>query len=269
MIRLASYRTLFLLLFALLPFSAHLFAEENEIFLRDNLKRAQKGDFIVTAQGKSYTLFHIFDKKNDNTLTIEEITIPISKVKLKNFSWRQWVYNRAPGNTAHLTYIINLTTGQISDFFSFTKNEWCTIPQSENFLSTLLNLRLYRVPKNERRKIGHPPPPGIINLRRFWQPQMTVDGHHIEGVAFDAWTTKWPKDNSELSGKTIEVYVPEDNEKYPSYFPYWLQISGLIGKAKVRIIDSGTGLVSPVRMPVRSQQEGQDRTGWEQDRKQD
>jgi hypothetical protein len=47
------------------------------------------------------------------------------------------------------------------------------------------------------------------------------------------------------SGKSIEVYVPHENNKYPSYFPYWLQISGLISNAKVRIIDSGTGMISP------------------------
>lgn len=250
MVRFPYYSILFALICACLSFAKPLGAStENEIYLRDNLKRAQKGDFIVTTQGKSYTLFHIFDKKND-TLTIEEITIPTSKVNLKNFSWRQLVYQGATGNTAWVTYCINLTTGQMCDFFSYTKNEWCNISQSDNFLSTLLNLRLYRVAKSDRRKIGHPPPPGTIDLRRTWQPQMTVDGRHIEGVAFDAWKTKWPKDNGELSGKTIEVYVPEENDKYPSYFPYWLQISGMIGKAKVRIIDSGTGLVSPTKMPM-------------------
>ena len=47
----------------------------------------------------------------------------------------------------------------------------------------------------------------------------------------------------------IEVYVPHESNKYPAYFPYWLQISGMVGKAKVRIVDSGSQLASPARAP--------------------
>ena len=46
-----------------------------EIYLRDNLKKAKKGDYIVTTQSKNYTLLHIYDKQ-DSSLSIEEITVP-------------------------------------------------------------------------------------------------------------------------------------------------------------------------------------------------
>lgn len=227
-------------------FGFALFGAENTIFLRDNLKRAQKGDFIVTAQNKSYTLLHIAQKEN-NQLKIEEITVPISRINTKNFSWKEWVKQGAPCNTAWVMYIVNLDTGKMQNFFSVTKNEWCDLSTADNFLTTLLNLRLHQIPKSERRKVGPPPPSGSPDWRPLWQPQMVMNGQTIEGVSFESWRTQWPKDGGPLSGKTIEVFVPEENDKYPSYFPYWLQISTLVGKAKVRIIDAGTDLESPVK----------------------
>lgn len=215
---------------------------QQPLFLKENLKRAKPGDFIATAQNKTYSVLHIYDKK-DNILTIEEISVPMGKFSLKNFSWKRWVEQNAPKHTSWVMYNIDLNTAQMKEYFSFTKNGWYDMPQRDNFLSTLLNLRLEKIPPQERKKIG-------FNLsgndrKGLWQPRMIVNGKAIEGVSFDAWRTHWPKDGTELSGKLIEVYVPEENEKYPSYFPYWLQISGMIGNAKVRIIDSGTQLVSP------------------------
>lgn len=115
------------------------------------------------------------------------------------------------------------------------------MPEANNILSKLLNLNLKPIPYSQRKKIGGRP----TTASNLWQPPIVVDGRKIEGVAFDAWRTYWPKDGSDLSGKMIEVYVPEENDKYPAYFPYWLQVSGFIGKAKIRIIDSGTKLISP------------------------
>lgn len=242
-------RPLICSLMMILLASAAAVAAEDTLYLRENLQRAQKGDYIVTAQSKSYTLLHISEKL-EGSLIVEEVTIPLNKVNVNNFSWSEWMRQGAPCNTAWVMYDINLSTGQMNGFFSFTKNEWYDVSKADNFLSTLLNLRLNLVPESERRKIGPRPMSGTPDNRRLWQPQMVVDGTVIPGVAFAAWRTLWPKDGSQLSGKAIEVFVPEENQKYPSYFPYWLQISGFIGKAKVRIIDSGTGLVSPAKRPT-------------------
>jgi hypothetical protein len=218
-------------------FLCHSLQGQNVLYLRDNLKLANPGDYIVTAQGKAYTLLHIHDRIQDR-LTIEEITVPMSKINSSHFSWKEWVANHAPSNTSWIIYSIDLVSGQMVNNFSFTKNTWYKVTESDNFLSTLLNLRLIKVPPNERKKIGG-------STGRWWQPQMVVNGNKIMGVKFDAWRTRWPKDGSDLAGRTIEVYVPEENGNYPSYFPYWLQISGMIGKAKIRIIDSGSHLISP------------------------
>lgn len=224
-------------------------AAERELLLRDNLKQAKSGDYLVTAQNKNYTILLIRQKEAD-ILSIEEITVPAKCIAAdKTFSWRRWVESGAKGNTSWLLYNIHLSTGALQHTFSFSRNEWITIPQSQNFLSTLLNLRLKAIPFDERKKVGPRPFADSTDRRSLWQPSLIVEGKIIQGVAFDGWRTHWPKDGSELSGKMIEIYLPQDSQKYPAYFPYWLQISGIIGKAKVRIVDSGSGLTSPGRVP--------------------
>ncbi|CCB86094.1 MULTISPECIES: hypothetical protein [Parachlamydia] len=215
---------------------------EAGIYLRDNLKNAEAGDFIVTMQNKTCSLLHIYSKEGQY-LTIEEISLPASKTKSMD-SWRAWVQEGAPGHTSWTMYSVNLMNGAIDRCFSFTKNRWCDPTPTENFLGTLLNLHLNLVSTHERKKIGGYAI-GTPGPRRIWEPRLIVDGNVITGVSFDAWRTHWPKDGSILSGKTIEVYVPSENTPYPSYFPYWLEISGMMGQAKLRVVDSGKGLRSP------------------------
>lgn len=224
--------------------STGLIAEET-LLLRTNLERAQPGDYIVTVQNKNYTLLLVRNKEDD-TISIDEITIPSKRLPESN-SWRNWVEKKAPGNTCWIMYTIHLPTGAIQKTYSFTKREWVNIPQSQNFLSTLLNLQFQLVPNGERKKIGSTISAGKNDHRPLWQPPLVVEGKKIPGVSFVAWRAHWPKDGSELSGRTIEAYLPKDSDKYPSYFPYWLQISGMVGKAKVRIIDSGSKLFPPTQ----------------------
>lgn len=222
----------------ILPISA-----ADEMYLKDNLIRAQKGDFIVTSSNKNYTLLHIYDK-TDTNLIMEEITVPESKINLQKTTWAEWVQNGAPFHTSWVMYEIDLSSGQMLEFFSFTKNGWMDLAKADNFLSSLLNLRLYKVSESNRKRIG-PKSGGDLDFRKIWHPPMIVNGHQIHGVPFDAWHTTWPNDGSDLSGKSIDVYLPQHPQMYLSYFPYWLQITGTVGKAKIRIIDSGKQLVSP------------------------
>ena len=210
--------------------------------LLDNLQKAQKGDYIVTAQGKNYTLMHIYDRK-ENILTVEEITAPSKIFQGKSTLWKAWIMQGAPYHTAWVMYSIDLKDGKMKAYYSLTKNRWVDMSKVDNFLTTLLNLNMLPIPFSDRKKVG-------LQLlkkgnRPLWQPKMIVEGREISGVFFDAFRTKWPNDNSELSGKVIEVYVPRENERYPSYFPYWLEISGVVGNAKIRIIDSGSKMDSP------------------------
>lgn len=220
------------------------FATESFFSLKNNLKKAEKGDYLVIAQGRNYTLFHVFDKQKEH-LAIEEITIPTSLARETITSWKFWLASNAPQNTSWLMYEIDLNIGKLQRAYSFTKNCWLTFGEADHFFQTLLQLRLYPIPLHERRKIGPNPRGNTLDQRPYWQPKMVVDGVPIEGVFFDAYYTYWPLDGGPLSGKKIEIYLPQDSEQFPAYFPYWLQVKGVLGPAKVRIVDSGKNARSP------------------------
>lgn len=213
------------------------------MFLRDNLLRAEPGDFLVISSNKTNTLMHIYDK-NNGILTIEEIAIPENLRKSSKLNWKEWVQQNAPSNTSWVMYDIDSSNGQMTRYYSFSKQNWFEIPEADNFLTKLLNLKFSKISEKTRKRVG-PKPISGPEWRPFWQPRMIVNGNTIPDVKFDAWRTKWPKDNSDLSGKTIDVYIPQDTQSFLSYFPYWLQINGTIGKAKIRIVDSGKNLKSP------------------------
>jgi hypothetical protein len=234
--------TLLSLLFIFSIWHINLHAQ-NSLFLKDNLQRAQSGDYIVVSSNKTDTLMHIYDKQ-DQLITIEEIAVPESERKSQSLSWREWIHKNAPSHTSWVMYEIDLQTGQMQRYYSFSKQGWFEIPDADNFLSKLLNLKLNKLPDQARKKVG-PRPNSGPDMRVFWQPRMIVDGQVVKGVEFNVWQTQWPRDGSELSGKSIEIYLPQDSQCYPSYFPYWLQVIGAVGKAKVRIIDSGSHLNSP------------------------
>lgn len=214
--------------------------QAQRLCLRDNLNRAKPGDYVVVSFDKMLTLMHIYDKKNQ-ILTIEEVSIP-QKNQPKN--WRKWIEEGAPGNIRWVLYDVNIQKGTRIRSYSFTKKYWFDVSEMDDLLSKILNLNLQKIPDSERNRIG-PKFNSGPDLRSIWNPCMIVDGTRIKGVAFDAWRTRWPRDASQLSGRIIEVYVPQDSQAYPSYFPYWLQINGAMGKAKIRIVDSGSELKSP------------------------
>jgi len=211
--------------------------------LREGLAKAQVGDYIVTAQGKNLTLLHI-SQLQGTLLTLEEITAPSSRVPQPQ-QWKEWIQQNAPGNTSWVVYTLDLRDGQMASVFSYTRNSRFQIPDADNFLSHLLNLQLEKVPEERMRRVGRSQNYGGANWRDIWQPLLVFEGTPLPGVLFYQWSARWRKDGSDLSGKWIDLYLPAQEGPYPSYFPYWLQISGMIGKAKIRIIDSGTHMVSP------------------------
>lgn len=239
-----TFRILTLLILLLAP-------SLQALTLRENLEHARPGDFIVTAKNKNYTLLHIHGR-NAHAMTIEEITVPTARLPQSGFSWREWVRQGAPNNTCWILYTIDLTSGEIKNCFSVSKNEWMDAARNDIFLPTLLKLHFNPVPAGERRRVGYSPDHGIGNSRILWQPRMVVDGKAIPDVSFEVWRAHWPKDSSELSGKVIDIYLPQDAGKYPTYFPFWLQVKGMVGKATLRVVDSGSNLISPTKKEERA-----------------
>lgn len=231
-----------IVLLSLFSFFGQLIAEEN--LIQNQLKKGRKGDFIVIAQGKSLTLFHIFDKA-DQSVFLEEITIPALRAEFSVQNWKEWVSRGAPNNTSWILYELDLSRGEIKRYYSFTKRSYFTIPEGDNFLFTLLHLDLQEIPFEQRKKVGLSPRGNEPDRRKLWTPTMIFEGQEIKNVAFKAYVARWPLDGGPLANKWIEIYLPEDSDTYPSYFPYWLQVKGVIGPSKVRVIDSGQQLVSP------------------------
>lgn len=235
-----------------LPFLALFFSlsclHAQEMCLKDHFIRAQPGDYVVTAQAQNYCLLLIREKQGD-VLTLEEIMAPAQRFSKEGVDWSRWVEEGASGNTSWVVYKISLQNAALLESFSYTKRAWCQLAAGDHFLGTLLNLRLQRMPPAQRKRVGPMPREGEVDRRPFWNPRVVVEGQTVEGVSFEAWTTRWPSDGSELSGKKIELYLPKEGARCPSYFPYWLQVGGIVGKAKVRIIDSGFDLHSPQPPP--------------------
>lgn len=216
--------------------------------LIENLRKAQPGDFIVTSYNKNFSLLHIWSK-NNHSMAIEEISIPAAKIP-KNHSWRQWVKEGAPKNSSWVIYVIDLQSAQCLHTYALCKQGWLAVAPRDNILYTLLNLEFQAIPTHQRKRVG-----GSLltprHERPLWQPALIFNGQHVAGIHFDGWKTQWPKDGSDLSGMQIEAYLPAANSTYPNYFPYWLQISGAVACAKIRIVDTGTGLTSPAAPPLR------------------
>lgn len=220
----------------LLLFSCALFGED--ISLLDKLKEAQTGGYLVTVQNKQVTLLHIFEK-SEGTLILEEVSIPLDRFRQYQGSSRAWFESGAPGHTSWLMTHVNLTTGKCEECYSCTHQGWVSLSEEDAFLTTLFTLRFQKVDDAHRRRVGPPPGYNRVDNRPIWNPPLVIEGALHENAPFSAWKALWPSDGTELAQKTIEVYLPDSLGHYPTYFPYWVEIEGKIGSARVRVIDSG------------------------------
>lgn len=206
-----------------------------ELQLKDSFRRAEKGDYMVISIRKTDTLLLV--RSNDGKkLSLEEITIPESNV-CPQMNWKEWFSKGAQGNTSWIVYDIDWEKLEVSQFFSVSKKCWFKWSESDHFLLKLLSLKLIKIPDGSRKKTG-----SSCDGHSYWQPPLIMAGRVVPDALFDGWKAKWPNDGSELSGKTIELYTPQEGRGYLSYFPYWLQISGSFARTKIRIIDSGRAL---------------------------
>lgn len=229
-----SMITRFLLLFCLF-FHTACFADT----LADRFLNAEAGDFAVIEQGKQMTVLYIAQKK-DNALTIEEISAPYREVP----SWQKWLDDGALGYTSWTATTLDLSTGKVLSIFSRASGKWVKNESLFSFLPTLLKCTLTPVPQSEQKRIGPSPMAGEEERRKLWYPKIIVNGKEVANTC-SVFQTKWPNDASELSNKTITLYIPQAAESL-KYFPYWIQVSGKIGKVKLRVIDSGKGLKTAV-----------------------
>lgn len=230
-----------------LPLCAEGTPPASTLILKDRFAHATSGDYIVTAQEKNYSLLFIrdLDKK---TLILEEITVPEEQINLSTQNWQQWLSDKAPGHTAWTLYEIDLNTGTLIESFSFSQNGWLFLDETQLLITRLLTLPLTHVKSEERRKIGPPPQSGEVDQRALWNPPLILGGKKIPKPQFDVWKTKWPEEQSPLSGCRLELYFAKSDALFA--FPRWIDIQSPHYSFKLRTIDSGKDLHSPYSGPM-------------------
>ena len=220
---------------------ASLFGSES--LLKERLAKAKGGDYIVAESNKMITLLNV-RSITPKTLILEEIAAPLKNLKERPGSWAEWVKNRAPGHSSWSMLEIDLESGQIVECYSFSRGTWVQLSASESLFATLIQTPLKPISQQDRRRIGPPPPPGESDFRQIWQPPLVFEGKKLEKAQFDAYEATWPRDGTELAGKTVTLYFDREI-RFP--IPLWIAVETAHAIGNFRAIDSGKNLPSPHR----------------------
>lgn len=234
-------KQIFIFLFLLC--SCPIVAKEKPTSLKERFFQAQPGDFVVTSQQGNYSLLCIRDI-TEKTFVFEEISVPSGHADLKKINWKQWISEKAPGHTSWTLSEIDKNTGKLLSCFSFSKNGWLHLDAPEQFLPRLFTLPLTSVPPTERKKIGPKPSGGEQDHRAFWNPPLVIEGKKITKPAFETFKGQWPNDGSPLALCFIELYFAKTPDA-PA-FPCWIEVQSPHYTFKMRTIDAGKELASPM-----------------------
>jgi hypothetical protein len=211
--------------------------------IKDKLKSAHEGDFIVTHQNNIYSIL-LVRNISDHSIRLEEISVPQNEMNLLETSWRTWLEAKSPGHSSWTTYEIDFAQEALTDSYSFSQKQWLYLDDSDYLFAKLMSLPLKKVPVQERRRIGPAPQQGEPDRRQLWNPPMVLDGKKIKNATYEVYKGKWPKDDSTLSECSIILYFDTTNPTFP--FPYWLEVTNGHYTFKLKTLDSGTDLKSPL-----------------------
>ncbi len=213
-----------------------------DLQLKSRLEKAKAGDYIVTESNQMVTVLAI--RSMTPSIIIEEISAPSQNLKKRPDSWSDWIKAKAPGHTSWSMMEIDLKTGQLLECYSFSRSAWIQLSKQESLFATLLQLPLKPLSSEKRKRIGPPPNPGELDIRKIWNPPLIFEGRKMDNAQFDVYETDWPNDGTDLSGKTVTLYF--DHEKRLP-LPYWIQVDTSHATGNLRTIDAGKNLPSPHR----------------------
>ncbi len=202
------------------------------ITLKSKFQKAQKGDYLVTLKNDTYTLL-IINNLTTEKLSLEEVVLPKSALK-KNSSFQKLSNQNYPDALVWNIYEIDFLKNRLLSAYSLKNSASFKIDSGDHFLMKLLTLPLKPQPDYKRKKIGPPPQGGEADRRKLWQPAKFFEGNKIAQAQFKVLETVWPKDGSELSRKTIELYF---DDSFP--FPYFIQIHASQLTVFLKSVDSG------------------------------
>ena len=210
-------------------------------FLHQTDPHTLEGCYIVTHYHKNFTFLR-FHSTFDESIILEEITIPAELFKKTKLSWEAWISKNAPFSTSWIFYKINTKTGKLLSCYSFSKESFLTLEDS-TFLPNLFVQQLYLVESKDRKKIGPAPKDEEQDTRKLWNPVKIYEGVKHPKNAFSMYEATWPEDCSELSSKKVHLYFDQVNKIFP--FPYWLEVGDGFNSLKMPVIDSGQCRVFP------------------------
>jgi hypothetical protein len=214
------------------------------IYLQKKLEQGQVGDYIVTAQEGHLSLL-LIRAQTETSFLLEEVTVPEKLVTLKGHSWQKWLQNKAPGHTSWSLFEIDRKQCRVTRCFSYSKNAWIYLTEEEQFFSKLLALPLSPLPLAARKKIGLAPSDGGLDTRPVWNPPVVIEGKKISKPTLEVFSTQWPEDSTPLARCTLELYFNGKDVNFA--FPYWIEVKSPHYAFKIRTVDSGKGLKSPMR----------------------
>lgn len=213
--------------------------------IKSRLLKSQVGDFVVMEQGSTYSIV-LVRYLDSSLLVLEEISVDQTQIDLKKISWPEWIKNRAPGAESWTSLVIDLNKNTLTHCYSHLDNQWLFIEKSDYFLRCLFELIFRPTKEEERKKIGPAPILGEPDRRKLWKPQLTRDGKTYDPAEYEVLRATWPADKTRVSGCVIEMYLDANHPQFP--FPYWMEVQSPHYTFKMRAIDSGGGINSPVRL---------------------
>lgn len=205
-----------------------------EVFLK-----ARVGDFAIYQNNPDVTILSIAEKTIDS-ITISEITLPRKTYSnIKGRDLHTWVKQNAPGHSSWTVMEIDQKSLQVLSTYSISRKVHLNLHSTDTIIASLLSLNVKEMDKSKVPKIG-PRAASKKDMRPIWVPNMIVDSKKQTPQKVDVYTSTWPKDDSFLSSRVINLYILDDFA-----FPFWIQIEGAVGSKKMMAIDSGKNLPKP------------------------
>lgn len=195
-----------------------------------------KGSYAVFESQKNITLLRVMEL-SPPFLLLEEISLPFEVAKKKIPSFGEWIEKKGPQHTSWLVYKIDLTTCKVQTCYSFSRECFVNISEESTFFPRLMNLELFEVPNEQRKKIGPLLSSDGMDTRKVWNPPKIFAGKKIKSAQFSMMKGVWPKDSSELSSRVIHLYFDKENPHF--IFPYWIEVGDEYNIVKIQTIDSG------------------------------
>ena len=156
---------------------------------------------------------------------------------------QKYLDDLAPSHTSWTQTDFDLTEVIVKHCYSFVQKSFLDTTNFQDFFSILIKLPFEFVEEDKRKKIGLDYSDGI-DMRKTWEPSLPKS-IQTNSHKWYVYRAKWPKDGSDLSNKVIEIYLYEDLP-----FPVWIEIKAAAYKGKLRMIDLGKDLISPMSMPI-------------------